>query len=206
MSEYGLKFGSVSAMEKDRKNWLDLFEEYYNDGGELVAFSKEVYEHGFDFEDYYQFKYRLCIKVMAMSEFIAEDEEGYNDVYFELSLVPLPEYRNPTIKDEIADCMGVEKIDVYDIVSYGGCPYLDRDTLTLNDGVEIYDITENEDVVRMLDACATVCESINSLRGFYLDRAFNMIGSTGWDLLDNLINGEDFIQKTLDRYKDIQEC
>lgn len=199
MNEYGLKFGSVSAMEKDRKNWLDLFEEYYNDGGELVAFSKKVYEHGFDFEDYYKFKYRLCIKVMAMSEFLADDEEGHNDIHFELSLVPLPEYLNAKVKGDIADSMGVEEIDVYDIVSYGCCPYLDRDTLTLDDDTEVYDVTENEDVIRMLDACATVCESINNLRGFYLDRAWNLIGSTGWDLLDNLINGEDFIQKALDR-------
>ena len=29
MSEYTLKFGSVSAIGKDEKNWLDLFEEYY---------------------------------------------------------------------------------------------------------------------------------------------------------------------------------
>lgn len=205
MNEYTLKFGSVSSMEKDRKNWSDLFEEHYNDGGELVAFSKEVYEHGFDFEDYYKFKYRLCIKAMAMSEFLAEDEEGYNDVHIELSIVPLPEYLNAKVKDSIADCMGVEEIDVYDIVSYGSCPYLDRDTLTLNCDADFYDITENEDVVRMLDACATACESINSLRGFYLDRVWNLIGSTGWDLLDNLINGEDFIQKTLDRYKDIAD-
>ena len=201
MSEYGLKFGSVSAMEKDRKEWSDLFEEYYNDGGELIAFSKEVYEHGFDFEDDYKFKYRLCIKAMAMSEFLAEDEDGYNDVHIELLIVPLPEYLNDKVKNDIADCMGVEEIDVFDIVSYGGCPYLDSDTLTLNDNEEFYDITENEDVVRMLDACATVCDSINSLRGFYLDRAFNMLGSTGWDLLADMINGEDFIQKTLDRYK-----
>lgn len=201
MSEYGLKFGSVSAMEKDRKKWSDLFEEYYNDGGELISFSKEVYEHGFDFEDDYKFKYRLCIKAMAMSEFLAEDEDGYNDVHIELLIVPLPEYLNDKVKNDIADCMGAEEINVCDIVSYGGCPYLDNDTLTLNDNEEFCDITENEDVVRMLDACATVCDSINSLRGFYLDRAFNMLGSTGWDLLADMINGENFIQKTLDRYK-----
>ena len=204
MSEYGLKFGSVSAMEKDRKNWLDFFEEFYNDDGELVAFSKEVYEHGFDFEDYYKFKYKLCISAIAMNNFLADDEEGHNDIHIELSIVPLPEYLNAEVKDGIADCMGTEEIDVYDIYSYGGCPRLDHDTLTLNDDAAFYDITANEDAVRMLDACATVCESINNLRGFYLDRAWNLIGSTGWDLLDNLINGKDFIQSAMDRYKDIQ--
>ena len=202
MSEYTLKFGSVSAIGKDEKNWLDLFEEYYNDDGEMIAFSKEVFEHGFDFEDDYKFKYRLCIKVLAMNSFLSDDEEGHNDVHIELLIVPLPEYLNSKIKNEIANCMGVEEIDLYDIVSYGGCPYLDRDCLTLNDNADFYDVTENEEVVKMLNACATTCKATNNLRGFYLDRTWNMIGNTGWDLLDNMINGEDYVTKAFDRYKD----
>lgn len=203
MNEYTLKFGSVSAMEKDEKNWLDLFEEYYNDAGEMIAFSKEVFEHGFDYEDNYKFKYKLCIKAIAMSEFLADDEEGHNDVHVELYIVPLPEYLNSKIKEEIMDYMGVEEIDVYDIISYGSCPCLDEDCLTLNDDAEFYDVTENQEVVKMLNACATTCEAINNLRGFYLDRTWNLIGNTGWDLLDNMINGEDFITKAFNRHKDI---
>ena len=200
MSKYTLKFGSVSAMEKDEKNWLDLFEEYYNDDGEMIAFSKEVFEHGFDFEDVCKFKYRLCIKVLTMNSFLSDDEDGDNDVHIELFIVPLPKYLNSKIKNEIANCMGVEDIDVYDIVTYGNCPCLDRDYLTLNDNVDIYDVTENEEIVKMLNACATTCKTINNLRGLYLDRTWNMIGNTGWDLLGDMLNGEDFIQKAFDRY------
>lgn len=201
MSEYTLKFGSVSSMEKDKKNWLDLFEEYYNDDGGMVAFSKETYKHGFDFKDTYKFEYKLCIKAESMASFLSDDEEGHNDVYIELLIVPLPKYLNSKIKNEIVDCMGVEDIDVYDIVSYGSCPYLDRDYLTLGDNADFYDITENEEVVKMLNACTTACETINNLKGFYLDKTWNIIGNTGWDLLDNMINGEDYITKAYDRYK-----
>ena len=201
MSEYTLKFGCFSAMEKDEKNWLDLFEEYYNDDGEMIAFSKEVFEHGFDFEDICKFKYRLCIKVFAMNAFVSYDEEVHNDIHVELLIVPLPEYLNSKIKKEIADCMGVEEIDVFDIVLYGGCPCLDSDCLKLDDNADFYYVTENEEVVKMLNACATTCEAINNLRGFCLDRTWNMIGNIGWDLLDNMINGQDYVAKAFDRYK-----
>lgn len=202
MSEYTLKFGSVSAMEKDKKNWLDLFEVYRDYDGEMVAFSKKTYKHGFDFEDTYKFEYKLCIKAESMASYLAEDEEGYNDIHFELFIVPLTKYLNSKIKNEIADCMCEEEIDLYDIVSYGGCPYLDRDCLTLDNNADFDCVTENKEVVKMLDACATTCETTNNLRGFYLDRTWNMIGNTGWDLLDNMINGEDYVTKAFDRYKD----
>lgn len=42
----------------------------------------------------------------------------------------------------------------------------------------------------------------NSTRGFALDKAWNAIGSTGWDLLHDMINGDDFIKRTLNRYKE----
>lgn len=203
-NNYTLKFGNVSAMEKDRQKWTDLFEEYYNDDGTLVAFSKETYDHDPYSEDNYQFKYKLCIKGEAMASFVGYDEDGHNDVHIELLLVPLPECLNDKIKSEIAHCMGVEteQVDLYDIVSYGCCPYLDRDCITLNNDADFYDITENEEVVRMLDACATNANTNNSLRGFCLDRKWNMIGSTGWDLIDEMINGNSFVEATLNRYKE----
>jgi hypothetical protein len=38
------------------------------------------------------------------------------------------------------------------------------------------------------------------MRGLYLDKAQNRLGSTGWDMLDDYINGNDFLKATLDRY------
>lgn len=202
MNEYTLKFGGTSAMEKDRKKWSDLFEEYYNDAGTLIAFSKETYDHDPNCEDYYQFKYKLCIKGESMAAFLADDEEGHNDVHIELLLVPLPEYIHSSKRKDIADCMGTEEIDLYDIVSYGCCPYLDRDCVTLNDDADFYDITENEKIVRALDACATTAYVNNNLRGFCLDRTWNLIGSTGWDLIDEMITGSSFVERTWARYKE----
>jgi hypothetical protein len=39
------------------------------------------------------------------------------------------------------------------------------------------------------------------MRGFYLDRPWNMLGTNGWDTLRECIDGSDAILATLDRYK-----
>ena len=64
-----------------------------------------------------------------------------------------------------------------------------------------YYILDNEDVVEQLNACASVFNAMNSMRGFHLDRAWNMIGTTGWDVLRDAIMGEDMIKATLNRYR-----
>ena len=43
---------------------------------------------------------------------------------------------------------------------------------------------------------------MNAMRGFYLDKPQNRIGSTGWDILNYLVgNGKDFISVAFDRMK-----
>lgn len=45
-------------------------------------------------------------------------------------------------------------------------------------------------------------DNMNAMRGFYLDKPLNMIGSTGWDILNELVgNGKSFITAALDRVK-----
>jgi hypothetical protein len=40
---------------------------------------------------------------------------------------------------------------------------------------------------------------VDSMRGFYLDRQWNQIGTNGWDVLNEMVNGKDYIQASFDR-------
>lgn len=52
------------------------------------------------------------------------------------------------------------------------------------------------------DEAASVVDNMNFMRGFYLDKAQNRIGTTGWDILNDLVgNGKSFIMAALDRMK-----
>lgn len=41
-----------------------------------------------------------------------------------------------------------------------------------------------------LDDVASVVEVVDSFRGFYIDKPWNRIGTTGWDTLKHNVNGE----------------
>lgn len=52
-----------------------------------------------------------------------------------------------------------------------------------------------------LNDIATVVDTIDAMRGFYLDKAWNRMGTTGWDSLHEMVEGKDAIFATINRYK-----
>lgn len=56
-----------------------------------------------------------------------------------------------------------------------------------------------EDIEETMYKIANFIEPVDLIRGFYLDRYINKIGSTGWDLIFNCVDGESFIKRTLER-------
>ena len=60
--------------------------------------------------------------------------------------------------------------------------------------------TEGEYDKSVMDKIASVINMIDGLRGFYLDKIQNRIGTTGWMLLDDFINDKDSIKATLEKY------
>ena len=198
-------FGNWSTKEETKGKYKELFEEIYNDDGSLTALSKEVFEHyepDEKGEEKIWFKYNLGIKVESMYSYLNEDEDGYDLIHFELFIIPLAEYLHKNKLKDIADFCGIELNEVTseDIIDYGGCPVLEKDTIHSSE--EHYDVTKNEEVMSKLDACAYTSVAANGMRGFALDKAWNAIGTTGWDLLHDMINGEDFIKRTFNRYKE----
>lgn len=139
---------------------------------------------------------------MDLGQFIGESEEGHNDVHIELSMCPLPEFLSERAANEIKDSMGVDKLTVYDIVEYGRCPELESDTVTITDDDDAYNVLDVNTVKEKIDCAATVAETLNSIRGFSLDKPWNLISNTGWDLLDELIDGVNPNENIIKRLKE----
>lgn len=205
MENKKVTFGGWSTEDNIKGKYKELFDEVCNDDGCLTAISKETFEHcepNENGDDSIWFKYKLAITVQSMHAFLAEDEEDYNKIHFELFMVPLPEYLHPKKLQDVASPYGItpEQVELRDIIDYGGCPILATDCIS--SPIEYYDVTKSEDIITKLDTCAYISIASNSTRGFALDRAWNAIGSTGWDLLHDMIEGDNFIQRTLNRYKE----
>ena len=176
------EFGGVSAYVEE-VNVEEHFEEWYNDDGMLYLVSKKEYEHG---EDDLNFKYKYVIRVMDIANL--SGEEGA-PIAIELLLVPSPDSLCEEKRESVIESMGNEDIDYYDIAEYGISVRMAEEYLEWIEE-DKYNLDEIEAVREKIEAVVAVYESMNSLRGFYLDRAWNMIGTTGWDTLNNAINGE----------------
>ena len=159
------------------QNVYDKFEEDFFESDHAFFVSKETFTHE---DDGLNFDYKYAIE--------ADYCEG--KIFYMLNLVPCANSLNKAKLESVASCSGVDEseVNIYDICAYGcsvmmGC-----------ESVESEDVDEH-----YLNVIASVFESVDRLRGFYLDKYVNRIGNTGWDLLDDFVNGKDYISKALNR-------
>ena len=167
-------FGWV--VDHEPKKLDDLFDCVRDADGEVIYESKQTYEHR---EEGLNFDYKFVIRAKDAYELTGEPEDE-NVWHLEVMLVPtvdslLTNKREDTIDGE--DCTFIDLIDAGFYVQFGF------------EAVKV-------DRYKWYDA------GINAMRGFYLDKPLNMIGSTGWDILNELVgNGKSFITAALDRMK-----
>lgn len=159
-------------------------------------FESQVFHH--DVDDDIKFDYTYCVHVFDWREY----DSKKCAIGIQLYLVPTFQSLTKEKQDSVLSCCCIDADDVtvMDMVSYGiGVP-LGYVEVEVDENFE-YD-TDDDKIASVLDSIANVYETIDAMRGFYLDKPVNRLGSDGWDLLYDYVNGNDFIQSTLDRYKD----
>lgn len=164
---FGIEFNNTPIKVSEK------FDEVYFDEDNVFFVSKETFKHE---EEGLTFNYKYAIQAAYC--------EGR--IYYSLELVPCADSLCEKKRNDIISSCGCEdeEISIYDIVSYGcsvsmGC-----------ESVESEEIDE-----RYFDLIASVFETTDRLRGFYLDKYVNRIGNTGWDLLEDFINGIPYLSK-----------
>ena len=173
----------------------DLFDTIRDSDDEVILASKETYHHKED-DGSLDFDYKYVMHAENLYEMTGEavDENKWG---IELKLVPMPK---SLLTNELSDTAelhdeGEDDVELIDLVEDGKCVQM---------GFEKVDVSDGYDKVMpaKFDEGASVVETINAMRGFYLDRPWNRIGSTGWDILNNYVgNGKDFISAAFDRLK-----
>lgn len=171
----------------------DRFDEVLNDPSSQMFYqSKRVFKHE---EEGLNFNYRYCIEVINMDEWTGDDS---GEAMIMLKMVPELDSLCEKMRNSVLESCGLDAVDCtsFDVSNYGCNIGLGDCTIDLGGNY----LDECPELLEKLDTIASVFEAIDSLRGFYLDGAVNRIGTTGWDLLDDFINGKDFVQATLSRY------
>lgn len=163
---FGIEFNSVVNVETK-------FDEVFNDCDMVFYESKETFHHD---EEGLSFDYKYAI--------VGECCEGM--LYYSLYLVPCANSLGEKNRSVVASCCGLDEEDltIYDIWSYG---------CNVQFGCESEEGEEFND--EYFSLISSVFETINSLKGFYLDRYVNRIGNNGWDMLEDFINDVPFLSK-----------
>lgn len=172
-----------------------LFDTVRDTDDDVIMVSKETYHHKED-NGSLDFKYKYVLHAHNLYEMTGE-EEHHNKWALDLNLVPMPKSLLKKERRDVASSydMKVGDLDVYAVYDYG---------LFVPLGEVVVDVSAGYDNVmpEKFNEGASVVETINSMRGFYLDRAFNRVGTTGWDLLNNWVgDGTHFITATRARRK-----
>ncbi len=142
----------------------------------------------------------IFIKTMNMPEF-TEWENLEKPFISELYIVPRLEYISQEIKDKVFDSMGFdESVKEYgkefaqlEFINYGL-------GIRLAGGQESF-ATEKEAIDAMKDEVLP----ISGLIGFYMDKCWNQIGTTGWDTLNELVSNVDQFKASMDRVLSTKE-
>ena len=173
---FGITLKENNVMKKE--SYKDYFEELeYYDETLLLKF-KEEFENDFWDED-------KPIKYHMLLEFWSDEECNCG---MNLYMMPTLDYISKDIIQKIADDNDVHISDINerDILDNNIVPILMRQNIDFAIEGEWY----TKEVVELLETATSVIPMIDRLIGFYLDKTINMIGTTNWDCLDGLLDGE----------------
>ena len=180
-------------------DYTEKFDVVYDDDGQLILESKQTFAHTDDSE-LPDFEYKYVVRCLDLPRFGAED----NSISIELLMVVLPKYWCPDKIQRIVNGYGgIDSIDdiCIDMLLDYGVQFANEYVGYSEDNEDgYYHITDNNEVVDTLNVCASVFEAMNGMRGFILDRTWNMIGTTGWDVLRDVLLGEDMLKASLARF------
>lgn len=175
------EFGGMITEIEDIK-WEEHFEEIYDDGSSTVILqSKETFEHR---EDGLNFDYKYLIEIADLIEWGSESEDIVISVFLVPSLDSLHKEHREAVTFGLTEDDPVDYLDVY----YGegiGVPIGEKSTPR-----EDIELLEIEGVVEVLKDISAVYKGLDNLRGFYLDRGWNKLGTTGWDSLQHYIHNK----------------
>lgn len=189
------------SMDELRHDIQDEFDCIFDNGTDRTVYlSKETYNQDED-DPEYNFNYKYFI----VKDLV--DYDGDNDgkkVWISIEIIPTIDSIHPDKLKEMAESSGIQPEDItYEDIHFDadGSVCLSYDKVP----IESYDDWEDPEVEEKLKVAANCVSTINSLRGFYLDKPQNLIGLTGWDYLYQLTRNEKYIDQLNKRLAEIKE-
>jgi len=177
--------------------------------------------------------YNPNIQLVAIFEIIDREEYGLMDekdnpdypIIVESSIFVHPKFFSKSFMDSFAEEDVIEDNDgkypiyyaLYDAYSYMGGVHVNPETVqsahtcdveseVVNNNGKFRHFKTFEDAEKYIkNVYVPNMGAIMMMIGFYLDRPWNMIGTTGWDSIYTMTQGKDLFKPAMDRWKEQKE-
>jgi len=147
----------------------------------------DMREYDSDFDDA-EFPFMLDFKIVPTLKSLSEESI---DSLVENSCL------EPNVSD-VSDHLGSVNIDINN-----SCSHVNEDFTNINcdysQDSAIYCETQEDAVSFVNKIAVNRLESFMLTIGFHFDLPMNLLGTTGWEILESIVYGEDFVNKTLAR-------
>lgn len=189
-----VKAFNCQPIKSKRTDWKDYWDLVYANDDEICLKSKETYEYNYS-DKFGYFKYNLVLMLMYSEQI---DEEL---IFSNLLLIPTKDYIYKKTLKKVAKSydIPIDEIGIRDLFTECIFPILDNEILDVN---IIKTFSENdEEISKYLLSASIVAECKNAMLGFDMDKFYNKLGSTNWDMLFAVLNGTDPFAPAFERLK-----
>ena len=189
-----VKAFNCQPVKNKRTDWKDYWDLVYATDDEICLKSKEIYEYDYSDELGY-FKYNLVLMLMYSEQI---DEEL---IFSDLLLIPTKDYICKETLEKVAKLYDIQmdEIEIRDLFAECIFPILDKEILDVN---IIKTFSEkDEEISKYLLSASIVAEYKNNMLGFDMDKLYNSLGSTNWDILFAVLNGTNPFLPAVERMK-----
>lgn len=182
---FGIKFPSTEQIKFEEK--FEVIRDFsYNYAESMIAVSKETCHHD---ENGLTFDYNYAVKAIPWRE----QETLKIGVIYMLYLVPT--FESMCEESQVDACNygngWGERTTIADLIDSAKCVVIATEEV---DGAREVDNDK-------LDSIASLLWTIDRQKGLYLGQPKNLLGTTGWEYLDEFVNGVDAISATMQRYE-----
>lgn len=184
--ENELEFLGVAFSEDKLIDWHKNFD-VIEDCDDLRLVSKKVYKHGEDNGVFNNMKYRYVIIVFGPDNGMTTTNEKTGEVVdaecYAAYIVPDVNCIHESKVESLKKCYGLDHLTIDEARKCLSPADFAQEGYGVSLGEKIVEAQEqwNDNI---LNGFATAIETIDSLRGFYLDRYVNRLGMTGWNFLE----------------------
>ncbi len=196
--------GNFASNNTEKINREDFYEIEYGGVEDILFFSKKKYQFPEPVNNK-PFFYTYCVMVTNMYEITSAEDYKDEPYFIEVLMIPLFKSLHSSKQKEIIEHFNLDDEEYKEFLEEyknSSIAYL-SDVATYQYAVRVAkeEAVSEKDLDFKIDSALFFLDMWDRMSGFYLDRSWNMIGTTGWDSIKSFTSDKTDVDYTMKRYE-----